>query len=150
MDSGATGAIRNTPFQDPDDIQGYVDWIVDVNALTRTDVVIGQMQSAGLFPTLEAPAYNQHGGLVPHDFDLTISSPSGRIYYMLDGSDPRVPGSSQQGGITSTTLVVEDAEKRVLVPTRSISNNWKGRHSFDDSVWSVIVGSPGGVGYERS
>jgi hypothetical protein len=79
-----------------------------------------------------------------------MTSASGTILYTLDGTDPRVPESSQQGSTKSTILVSEDAEKRVLVPTGPINNIWRGKRSFDDSAWAVSVGMPGGVGYERS
>jgi len=75
-----------------------------------------------------------------------MTAAAGTIWYTLDGSDPRTPGTSDGG--FSTTLVAENAAKRVLVPTRSISNNWKGGGAFNDSGWSLCTGSPGGVGYE--
>ncbi len=58
----------------------------------RTAVVVQQMRAAGVFPSIDAPTFNQHGGLVDPGFELTISAPSGTIYYTLDGSDPRLPG----------------------------------------------------------
>jgi spore coat protein CotH len=51
---------------------------------------------------------------------------------------------------TEIILVSEDAEKRVLVPTESVDDNWKGDGIFDDSAWLVTSGEPGGIGYERS
>ena len=51
-------------------------------------------------------------------------------------SDPRQAAVSSDD-YTSNTLVVENADKRVLVPTRSISNNWKSTPSFNDSSWMV-------------
>jgi hypothetical protein len=79
-------------FYTPDSFQRYVDWIVDINAETRSDVVISQMRSAGLFPELSVPAFNQRGGEVPTGFGLVLSNDRGKIYYTTDGSDPRLPG----------------------------------------------------------
>ncbi len=131
------------------------DWILRYYLPQRSDIVLQQFRNAGLYPNVEAPVFRingvyKHGGHISSGNLFSMTSSAGTIWYTLDGSDPRLSGASQQGGITSTTLVAEDAEKRVLVPTRSINNNWKGRHSFDDSTWPVSVGSPGGVGYERS
>ncbi|UCE48349.1 MAG: lamin tail domain-containing protein, partial [Phycisphaerales bacterium] len=36
------------------------------------------------------------------------------------------------------------------VPTGPISSNWRGGGTFNDSAWTLVTGSPGGVGYERS
>ncbi len=131
------------------------DWILNYYLPQRSDIVLQQFRDAGLYPNVDAPVFYvngsyMHGGHITRDNLLSMTSSTGTIWYTLDGSDPSLAGKSQPGGITSTTLVAEDAEKRVLVPTRPISNNWKGRQSFDDSAWLVSVGSPGGVGYERS
>jgi len=50
---------------------------------------------------------------------------------------------------TTVVLVGEAADKRVLVPTGPISEDWKGGGAFDDSTWSLCTGGPGGVGFER-
>ncbi len=45
--------------------------------------------------TADAPTFSQRGGLVSGSINLTLSGPSGAtIYYTLDGSDPRLWGSS--------------------------------------------------------
>jgi hypothetical protein len=49
---------------------------------------------------------------------------------------------------STTTLVNERADKRVLVPASTISDDWKGGKPFDDSAWMLCTGAPGGVGYE--
>jgi hypothetical protein len=46
-----------------------------------------------------------------------------------------------------TTMVAENAAKRVLVPTGSVNDNWKGGSAFNDSAWTS---GTGGVGYERN
>ncbi|MGD8501515.1 MAG: lamin tail domain-containing protein, partial [Phycisphaerales bacterium] len=51
---------------------------------------------------------------------------------------------------TVTTLVPEDVDKRVLVPTGHIGQAWRTEPDFNDSSWAVCTGSPGGVGYERT
>jgi hypothetical protein len=65
------------------------------------------------------------------------------------------PGTANPSGpklvTTTLTLVAEAADKRLLVPTGPISDDWKGGGApFDDSAWLACTGAPGGVGYERS
>jgi hypothetical protein len=75
-----------------------VDWRAAVNNILnnyfprRTDIVLSQLKVKSLYPTLAAPVYAQHGGNVEAGFALSITAPSGTIYYSLDGSDPRLAG----------------------------------------------------------
>ena len=65
------------------------------NALARflwkTDLIIASFRSNGYYP-IEAPEYNQRGGVFTNSFVLTMSG-SNQVYYTLDGSDPRAPGT---------------------------------------------------------
>ena len=60
----------------------------------RTDVLLNQLRSSrvGLYPDLDAAEFNQHGGVISSDLDLTLSAPEGTVYYTTDGNDPRVFG----------------------------------------------------------
>jgi hypothetical protein len=64
------------------------------------------------------------------------------------------PGfANPQAKKTTTTvlaLVEEKANKRVLVPTGAVSDDWKGGKTFNDSSWLLCTGAPGGVGFETS
>lgn len=51
--------------------------------------------------------------------------------------------------VAELSLVPEDVEKRVLVPTSDIGQAWRSNLRFDDSGWMTATGGPGGVGYER-
>ena len=124
----------------PDLFQNYVDWIVDVNAPTRSDVVIGQMRSAGMFPDVDAPVFNQHGGRVTPGFGLAITNNTGGIYYTVDGSDPRLVG----GGINPTALQFPGSSKSFT--SIEAGSDWKfydggdlgtawRAPGFDDSAW---------------
>jgi hypothetical protein len=48
------------------------------------------------------------------------------------------------------TIVPEDADKRVLVPTEDIGDDWTAQVEYDDSGWELGTGAPGGVGFERT
>ncbi len=69
----------------------------------RNARVMSQLRAAALYPAIDAPQFNQFGGSVPANFQLTIthSNGSGTIYFTLDGSDPRLVG----GGLSSGALV---------------------------------------------
>lgn len=56
----------------------------------RTATVLAQLQAAGLYPAVAAPAFSQHGGQLVQGQTVAVSAPAGTIYCTLDGSDPRV------------------------------------------------------------
>ncbi|MBN1673422.1 MAG: lamin tail domain-containing protein, partial [Kiritimatiellae bacterium] len=57
------------------------------------------LHSAPVYPTIDPPNFNQHGGAIAAGFKLTMSNPNGvgAITYTLDGSDPRKAGGSRIG-----------------------------------------------------
>ncbi len=117
----------------------------------RTGIVLNQLRSAGLYPTVEAPSYNQHGGSVPSGFNLQITAPAGTIYYTLDGNDPHI---WPDGSGSEVTLVEEAAPKSVLVPTGNIGTNWQGGNEpYTETGWDdgtpTTLGRTGGVGYDE-
>jgi hypothetical protein len=65
----------------------------------RNNTFLNHLRSAGLYPTLVAPTFSQHGGQVPSGYNLSIMGPAGgAIWYTVDGTDPRAIG----GGISPT------------------------------------------------
>jgi hypothetical protein len=61
---------------------------------TRRATLIGQLRARSLFPSFDAPAFSQHGGIVPGGYSLGITGPVGTtIYYTVNGTDPQLPGS---------------------------------------------------------
>jgi len=117
--------------------------------IPRSSFVLNWLIIAGLYPDLEAPVFNingsyQHGGRAATNSLFSMTNTTGTIYCSLDGTDPRLPGSSQQLG-DAVTIVPENAAKRVLVPTGSVGNNWKGGGYYSDNTW---ISGTGGVGYD--
>ncbi|MCZ6793074.1 MAG: lamin tail domain-containing protein [Planctomycetota bacterium] len=119
----------------------------------RSGVVLGQFRAAGLYPSVDAPDFNQHGGRIEPGFELEMRATSGTIHYTLDGSDPRLrggavsPAARSAGAAAGTTLVSSGADVGVLVPgDGSLALEWTAV-DFDDSGW--LAGTTG-VGYERS
>jgi hypothetical protein len=116
----------------------------------RSATVLNWLKTNGLYPNVAAPVFSingayQHGGHTPANATLSMQAAAGAIWYTLDGTDPRVPGSTVAGD--DVTLAAENAFKRVLVPTAATSDAWRGGAAFDDTAWTM---GTGGVGYERS
>jgi len=152
-ESARWGDNKHSPARTRD-----VEWIAERNRLyndyfpRRTDVALGFLRGAGLYPNVDAPVFNingsyQHGGQISSTDAVSMTAPSGTIYYTFDGSDPRL-SAEPQTIVNSVTLVTENAAKRVLVPTKDISSNWKGGGAFNDSSWTLCTDRTGGVGYE--
>ena len=128
-------------------INNYIPAIHDT---ANSYAIINVLRSKNLYPYTDPPVLkinrnSQHGGYVSAGDLLSMITSTGTILYTLDGTDPRLPGSSQQNAGTSTILVPENAEKRVLVPNSSVNEQWKGGGTFNDGGW--ITGT-GGIGYD--
>ncbi|MFN0126967.1 MAG: lamin tail domain-containing protein [Verrucomicrobiales bacterium] len=94
------------------------------------------------------PAANLAAG--PHPAGTTVQLTAAlragqKIYYTLDGSDPRPPFVPPT--IDGTTLVTESTTVRAWAPTSDIGTAWRTNLTFDDTAW--LTGQ-NGVGYERS
>jgi len=83
-----------------------INWLRNTYFPQRTNVVLNQYRSAGLYPTLHAPEFGQHGGQVGPGYRLELhnANNSGLVYYMLDGADPRLPG----GALNPDALLYSD------------------------------------------
>jgi hypothetical protein len=133
------------------------DWWAEVNGYligtffpARTQIVLNQLRNRGLYPQVTAPEFQVNGTDRPGGYIAATDSLSmtggGVIWYTLDGSDPRIPGSTG-APVNETRLVAEGDWKRVLVPTGPVGDAWQGGAPFDDSAWTL---GTGGVGFERS
>jgi hypothetical protein len=74
-----------------------------IHNLANSYALIRVLRAESLYPDLDPPAFHingvpQHGGQIPLGAVLTLTNPNGRgiIYYTLDGSDPRIPGTTSQ------------------------------------------------------
>jgi hypothetical protein len=122
---GATTDVLYTP----DSFQTYVNWIVDINAVSRTGVVIDQMKAAGIFPQVAAPVFSQHGGITTPGYELHITGGNIAIYYTTDGSDPRLPG----GAINPSATLVGGNPAITLTTTTTIR-----ARGLDGNDWSAL------------
>jgi hypothetical protein len=95
------------------------------------------------------PNSNRAAGIYAPGTTVTLNASltgGQKIFYTLDGSDPRP--QSDSGTVSGTTLFDETQPIRVLVPTTDIGTTWRGGNEpFNDSTWIAGIN---GVGYERS
>ncbi len=80
------------------------DWLPEVTDIlnnffpARSEIVLGQLRDAGLFPSIEPPVVREsgltlyEGRVVSKPVTITLINPNhaGHIYYTTDGSDPRL------------------------------------------------------------
>jgi hypothetical protein len=145
-------AKRSTPLT-KDDWEGQNDYMLNTFFPARTQIVINQMRSVNMFPDLAIVSFNQQGGEITPGFELFMSQSNGtpgKIYYTLDGSDPRLWG----GGLNPNVAIFEDDTTSMsLIGRGSIwrykddgSNQgtaWRNLN-FNDSSWSR---GPAQLGY---
>ncbi|HVR36152.1 MAG TPA: lamin tail domain-containing protein, partial [Methylomirabilota bacterium] len=92
---------------------------------------VARFRSAGLYPQVGAPEFNQLGGAVPSGFELilTHTNASGTIHFTRDGADPRVYGSSAIADSAEPYQSAIPLAGRTLVRARVLANG----------EWSALV-----------
>jgi hypothetical protein len=132
----------NDPYTQADWLDN-VGWVrnsyLNASPQTRTTVVLNQLTTAGLYPSLAAPEFSQHGGEVDSGFSLTITAAAGTIYYTTDGTDPRQVGGTIQGtALSGSTELSLTLTTSVTVKARAYNNNgtWSALTEADFTVES--------------
>jgi len=93
----------------------------------RSNTVLNQFRSANLYPDVDAPVFNQHGGEVAPEFSLTIRRPAGQggtIYYTTDRSDPREFGGAVGGTAASYSGSISIETSMVVKARIRDGNDW--------------------------
>ena len=75
---------------------------------------------------LPAPAFSQKEGPISPGAKLTLRAPVGKVYYTLDGTDPRAPGGAvaAQAHQYSSSLTLNESA-RVFARARN-EDDWSG------------------------
>ena len=126
-------AKRDAPFT-KNDWQNRINSLVNEYFPSRSNTVLNQLRNARrwndwrtrsslrlapLYPSVQTPVFNQHGGSVAAGFELIMTSSADSVFYTIDGTDPRLMG----GAIYSGTLVYQNSpvvlNGRTLVKSRA-------------------------------
>lgn len=104
-ESARWGDDNLNPPQDQSDWIRERDWLLRTYLPVRSGIVMQQLRGYGLYPAVSAPVFSQHGGNITNGFLLTMvqSNATGRIYYTLDGTDPRRVGGALSGAALAYT-----------------------------------------------
>lgn len=132
--------------QNRDTYQKEVDWLKGwlEDRVAWMDQAIAE-QRAARPPRFWVDGEEQNGnGVVQTDAALSLSSDRGRIYYTVDGSDPRVAGTAQTDSPIHV-LVSEESSKNIFIPSGAIGDAWKGSQLFSERDWTHAKGI---VGYD--
>ena len=113
------------------------DWIPRLDELRedyfprRTEIVIRQYRSVGLYPSADAPVFSQHGGDVVDGFGLSIDGldQEGTIYVTTDGSDPRAAD-----GTASPTAFAFEGVPLTIRESQTVKARF-----FDGDEWSALT-----------
>jgi len=138
-----------------DNVTGH--YIPTLHDTSDSRSIIRELRSNNLYPSIDAPVFGQHGGVVANGFELPVTATTGAIYFTLDGSDPREVGGGVNpgagmlaGGATVDTFIdledtgwkylgngVAQSDSDVVVGHGSYGvSDWK-HPSFDDSAWGT-------------
>jgi len=113
------------------------DWIAEQTYLMtnwfprRTGILIEQLRDAGLYPTLDAPIFSPHGGIIVETLPVMISPPpDATLYYTTNGADPRLPdGSVSPDAFVSAEELTVTLTGDTLLRARAFATN----------SWSALV-----------
>ncbi|HKX61428.1 MAG TPA: lamin tail domain-containing protein, partial [Verrucomicrobiae bacterium] len=125
---------------------GTTNWLAEVNRLLtsyfpqRGGIFLNQLRAAGLYPNVDAPSFNQQGGVVARGFNLTMSA-ANPVYYTLDGSDPRMFGTGAVSPTASLYAGPVTLNSSAAVKARALSGtNWSALNAASFTI--QILSSP--------
>lgn len=122
---GDTGAPPSITRDDWLQGQDHVLKLMDGTA----EKLIESARQAGYYPPFDPPVFNQHGGLVTEEFELTMAAPNGIIYYTLNDTDPCVQVA---GTVSSDALIYQSPI--VFTDTTPVK-----ARLFVDDTWSALT-----------
>jgi len=114
----------------------------------RAGIVLNQWRANGLFPTIGAPNYLLNGapstgGQTPVGSNVKLTGTGAPIYYMTDGSDPRLFGGGLNPAalvydpqVTTTNLITAGSSWRYLDNGTDPGATWTSG-PFNDATWKT-------------
>lgn len=139
-------AKEEKPFTKDDHWLPAINDIVNNWFPNRTNIVLGQLKSANLYPTFNPPLFLNNDIEIQEEyletstgFSLVVVNPDtskGDIYYTLDGSDPRQIG----GQVSEQAMYGADRDTVIISTTTAIKartkygSNWSALHQITLAV----------------
>jgi hypothetical protein len=117
----------NNPFDRDSNWVPEIEWLRLAYFPQRSAILVDQFRDIGLYPDVVAPSFEPQRGYVTSGSTVTVSAPSGTVYYTLDGSDPRL-----EGGAVSPAALVYSAPLPITTETTVRSR------VLDAGVWSAL------------
>ncbi len=142
---------RSSPLTRDNAWIGSINNVVNNFISRRTGILFNQLKRDDLYPDTDAPGLNQFGGIVQAGFQLQVNRGNAdRVYFMLDGSDPRLLGGEIAPGaqLYEGTLTIDGP---VQFRARGLSNGeWSAltqtdfivERTFDDLLVTEIMYHP--------
>lgn len=103
-----------------------------IHSTTDSRGLIQELRANSLYPALDAPVFNQHGGTLIPGQTVIITAPLGTIHYTVDGSDPR---DATTGNPSATSAVYSSPLSLSGIVTV------KSRARLPDGTWSALLGA---------
>jgi hypothetical protein len=110
--------------------QSQINYLKNNYFPSRGNIVLNQLRADGLHVSFAAPAFSQHGGVVPSGYQLSIAAGVESVYYTTDGvTDPRAIGgevnqSPQVQHYTGPISITQTTTVKARV--RNASGQWSG------------------------
>ncbi len=130
-------------FRSPQSWQTYQDNLFERHFPGLADSMVGRYEARGLYPDkIQAPTFLPHGGELETGATVKIQAGTlfnpqgGKIYYTIDGSDPRLPG----GDLSDTAREYDREgegfalEEAMVVRARTFVSS-----IFNDGTWSPLT-----------
>ena len=130
-------AARSTPYT-KENWDAERDRLMNDYFVKRPDIVFDQLEREGLTGDLQSPTFSQHGGSVSNGDEVKINKSvfaAGKLYYTLDGTDPRVAG----GELLEAAIEYGDPIK--LTETTTIKARIFKSSLFGAHEWSALLES---------
>ncbi|MBN1184031.1 MAG: chitobiase/beta-hexosaminidase C-terminal domain-containing protein [Bacteroidales bacterium] len=118
---------RSTPYT-LEDWRNKKNYLMNTFFPQRTKYLLTLLKNYSMYPSIDAPVFSQHGGIIDTFDRVSITASLGDIYFTVDGSDPRLFG----GGISPTAMLYSDSiqiDSNMIIKARA----------FDDAIWSAIT-----------
>lgn len=110
----------------------------------RTPGLLAVLKGAGLYPATDAPTFSRQGGSVVPSTPVTMATNANRIYYTLDGTDPRLLGGAPHpsalvasfgaGGPAPVTSIDTGHAWKFLADGSDQGTAWRAA-GYDDASW---------------